>query len=360
MKQMAITKNQLGLFRTAIILLFAWSCATTMNAQDDVTQKMMDNYAQMKQDKEELGKQNKELKQKLENAYARHQEELDKKDRQIKDTVKVLNDTIGRKNKQLKELSKQLRKSSRAEVDMLNKRVDSLVVERDRLKDVIERLQRQQHLSDSTLAVRTVELRELAPFRELQLKQTLEKAREWASLPFSSLDQQEMAKVITDCKRYGGNNADFKEAAQGLEALTADLYQFDNARKLLTLPFNEPKKNAARQQLKALKAKYNGKEQYQELDEVDVLLRGYRGGVIIFKNLIEKLNGELEDGGRSNNNSLVAQNTLEQVLEEQQQNIREIEKVPYLKQRLSEYIAALKKDPLRHWGGESEIKEMLK
>lgn len=376
MKQKINLHSAVILLRTAFIALFVLITCQPAIAQSDM-EKLLDKYADMKKAKDVLEKRVGELELQLKadttklikrlteetaNLNGLHKKELNAKDRLLKDTVKVLNDAIELKNKELKVLQKELKNSGKETLERLEKQVADLTAERDRLKKENDELIQQKQLSVKTIAERDAELKELLPIRELKLKETLDNAKEWALLPFSQLKEQEIAKLIADCQRYGGNNADFKKAVNGLNGLQADLKQYVEARALLDRPFNEPQKNAARQQLKTLMAKYRDKPQLQDLTDTDVLLRDYDGNVMIFQDMIDKLNAELEDGGRATNNKVAAYGTLEYLLNEQemQENIREIEKTPYLKKRLSEYLEALKKNPLQHWSGEAEIKNMVK
>lgn len=331
----------IGVLRTTFFLISIWMIGLPVSAQDEL-QKIMDKYSEVVQERDGLKKQ------------------IRDKDTQIKDTVKVLNDTINAKNKLLNDLQKELKKSSKEALEELKKQVISLTAERNKLQTENGELRRLKHNSDSIIAVRDEELEELLPFRELQLKQILEKAKEWTSLPLSGLDQQAIEKTLANCLRYGGNNVEFKNAASGLKSLQTDLNNYSKAQALLNQPFNEAQKNLVRQQLKILIIKYKDKPQLQELTETDALLRDYDGSVLIFQNLIEKINSELEDGGRNTNNKTLATETLKQVLEELKENILEIEKIPYLKKRLNEYLTALNKNPLQHWDGETEIKGMVK
>ena len=268
------------------------------------------------------------------------------------------------KSKQEKTKDDVDKKASDAD-DKLQQQINLLITERDQLKQ--ERDDYAQKLSDAQGEMDRLkkEVAALAPFREMKLKQTLADAAAWSQLPLSQLNANDVQQLLDDCRRYGGSNKEFREAAQQLEMMHSELQQFNNARQLLELPYDKQAKDAARAQLKPLIGKHKGKPQGEEISKIDELLRDYDGYVMSFQDLINKVNSELEDC-RSNSNKVMAANMLEACLEEKEQQvlITDICTIPYLKERLLNemdgYLPILRKDPLKHWKEEARILEMLK
>ncbi len=360
--------NSSSYMRLIALVMFVFMITGNATAQT-VTDELMDKYVKLKNLKDSLEERTKTLDKQLKNIDNVWSKKLKQTSdslgkahkKELNDTVKALNILIKEREGTIKALQKNLKNADSDAVANLNDSISALTKERNALQESLRSISTRQHAADSILALRDAELEMLRPFRELQLKQTLETAKAWDNLPLSQLDQQAVEKLIGDCQRYGGNSDDFKEAAEGLTGMLTDLKQFNAAKVLLEKKYDEQAKKAVRQQLKALKDKYNGKPQYKELQETDMLLRDYDGYVLIFKDLIAKLDGALNSYREMDNKNL-ASDALKDKLEnaEVKQWMTDVEMIPYLKKRLAEYVDALKQNPHKHWQGEEEIKNMVK
>ena len=339
-----------------IILVIAMMAALPAAAQD--LQQVMDEYSKVKHAHDSLAQRVSELEKQLKDDTTRLKKQWKNDTTRLKkqwekDTLRI--------SKTVENLKKELKKADNKAIEQLNEEKASLIQQNEFLANEIKALNEKFVKAEATIAQQEKDLKELLPIREQLLRQTLENSREWALLPFSQLDEQLLSKTMEGCQRYGGNDKEFKEAAQSLEQLLTELRQYLHARDLLEKPFNEQNKDASRLELKTLMEKYQDKPQAQEIDSVDVLLRDYDGSVYCFQDFIAAVDKEL-DSWREAKNKVLAKSTLDQMLEEDgnKETMQCINAVPYLKRRLDEYLTALRQKPLEHWSGEQEIKDMVK
>ena len=279
----------------------------------------------------------------------------------LKETIADKERLIERQNSQSEELQNELRNfSGMQNVVLLNKIEDTAKVCKS-LEEECEALIITCNRADSVIAALNCELEPLRPFRESQLTEKMEYTEDWASMPFSQLDSGAIRKVLDDCDKYGGNNADIKKIAGELRTLQKDLQLYSAAWGVLTEPFNESGRRTMRRQLDALLSRYEDAPQQGELIALDELLRDYDGYVYIFQDFINRINDDLKDSRRKKSPDQ-ARFALEKSLgdEDQISNMENIRMVPYLKDCLDEYLKALERDPLKHWAGEKEILEMVK
>ena len=379
-----------------VLSVLLLSVAMPMVAQDE-TDKILEKYQKTANERDELSKRVKELEKQLKtdttNIKSRYEKILEQQKKEYKKLEdKLKKDTTDLKKKSKQELDKQksqyenqiseLKKDTTAKGktiqtlksdlgkqanDKSQKAVDALKKELAELaKDTVKLYQQQRILEDKLAEVQKAvdakekELEQLRPFRKQMLGQMLADARQWAQLPFSELDPDKVAKLISDCREYGGGDLQFKDAASVVQQLQADLTQYNEAKDLLNRPYNEQSKNKARENLKQLLNKYAGKPQLAELKTVDELLRDYDGNVLLFQQLIADVDKEIEKERESGNKN-GAKEMLKLALEDDDKKevIASIKTVPYLAQLLDKYLKDLSNNPISHSSVEQEVKQML-
>lgn len=282
--------------------------------------------------------------------------------RALRDTIRAREIVIERNKSYINELQTLYDSITKQKDKELDLRYDSITAKRIHLEERRDSLKQACNEAQGVIDSLNKELAELRPFRELQLMDNLKRqAPTWASMPFSRLDSGAIRKVLDDCDKYGGNNADIKKIAGELRTLQKDLQLYSAAWGVLTEPFNESGRRAMRRQLDALLSRYEDAPQQGELIALDELLRDYDGYVYIFQDFINRINDDLKDS-RKKKSSDQARFALEKSLDNEDQisNMENIRMVPYLKDCLDEYLKALERDPLKHWAGEKEILEMVK
>lgn len=282
--------------------------------------------------------------------------------RALRDTIRAREIVIERNKSYINELQTLYDSITKQKDKELNLRYDSITAKRIHLEKRRDSLKQACDEAQGVINSLNKELAELRPFRELQLMDNLKRqAPTWASKPFSQLDSGAIRKVLDDCDKYGGNNADIKKIAGELRTLQKDLQLYSAAWGVLTEPFNESGRRAMRRQLDALLSRYEDAPQQGELIALDELLRDYDGYVYIFQDFINRINDDLKDSRRKKSPDQ-ARFALEKSLDNEDQisNMENIRMVPYLKDCLDEYLKALERDPLKHWAGEKEILEMVK
>lgn len=282
--------------------------------------------------------------------------------RALRDTIRAREIVIERNKSYINELQTLYDSITKQKDKELDLRYDSITAKRIHLEERRDSLKQACDEAQGVIDSLNKELAELRPFRELQLMDNLKRqAPTWASKPFSQLDSGAVRKVLDDCDKYGGDNADIKKIAGELRTLQKDLQLYSAAWGVLTKPFNESDRRAMRRQLDALLSRYEDAPQQGELIALDELLRDYDGYVYIFQDFINRINDDLKDS-RKKKSSDQARSALINSLgdEDQISNMENIRMVPYLKDCLDEYLKALERDPLKHWAGEKEILEMVK
>lgn len=347
------------------VSLFA--IAIPMVAQDE-TDKILGKYQKAANDRDSLSRRVKLLEKQLERDTTklknRYKQILEQQKKQFEVQIGELKRDTTAKGKTIvslkRDIDKQINDKSQKAVDELKQQIDDLV--KDTLK--FHQLQRDQDkkLADakSMIDSKEKELQQLRPFRKQMLEQMLAEARQWSSKPFSELDPVKVAKLLSDCREYGGNDSQFKDAASRVQQLQKELAQFKEANELLNRPYNEQSKNNARANLKQLINKYAGKPQLAELKTVDELLRDYDGNVLLFQQLITEIDKEIAKERESKNRN-GAREMLKLALEDdvQKEAMESIKTVPYLARLLKKYLDDLSSNPIIHSSVEQEVKQML-
>lgn len=271
-----------------------------------------------------------------------YEEQKKKYDKEIED----LNSDM----KRLKDKSQLVK--AETERDSLKQKVDSLtkvsVKDQERISSLTKECESRQNSLDSLIEA----YKPMVAFRKEFLKDKFKKSQDYMELPYSKISVEKLNELKGELAEYSAD----KEVTRQIETIDNAIAKKGYVTEMveaISSPYNAGKVNKARAlftKLQNNKTDYS-REQWAELDTLDMYLSRYEISWKTFQTIIEQNNAIIAKSGVGSSNEVLRDDCIKKVKTVFEScDSRIIEKgigmIPYLKPRFEKYKEWVLKDPL--------------
>lgn len=249
------------------------------------------------------------------------------KSKEVKERIK----TLEQENKELEEKLKASSGNVEQAVNRQAKESQSQIIQLT-----------QQHSNDSTtIESLRKELADLTNFRKMWLTQLAESVNEkWLEKPFSQIKLTELEGDVKLYEEFASADKRIADASTKLKSLLTDCRIYDQGVKTINSPYDATQVKNMANSIKNLMSKTNDPEKKQELSLLYWQLDNYGITIEIFQDVINAVDKQIDvQAGHKAIWPLV-----KVVLEQQQDDITAVKKIPWLAKQYDLYQTELEKN----------------
>lgn len=323
-------------------VLFAMLCCSVSLSAQDNGEKDENPYKEIVKLQREANSKEKKIKE-LEEALKKMESQKAKVESLLKE------ERESGKSKEVRDRLNELQTkvaSLEGELNKCQKDAQSnLQQQRDSYQQQISLLQQQQTEDSELIADLKRQVSELSGFRKIWLNQLAESVNaKWLEKPYSQISIPDLEVELKQYEEFAPSDKRIADAYNDLKLLLKDCALYSRGVQIINSPYDKDSINSILPSLKNLCGKTKDSARTKELSLLYWLLDNYGVTVEIFQDVIKSIDKQID--GQSSKKAALALVKATLDMQEKDQNISAIKKIPWLAEQYKEYYEDLQKDCL--------------